>query len=141
MASVEAGGGCECECRCEDTGRLVPLLAGAVAVLALSSLSMLLLAIHFYKRSLSLPPPAPGPGYLAENNREISLKQHKINSFTCLELRDIREGYLINRFSRAKAIRCLLILETHSSLSQSNQYIFKNICFLLFFQIFIQYVA
>ena len=137
MASVEAGGGCECSC--EDTGRLVPLLAGAVAVLALSSLSMLLLAIHFYKRSLSPPPPAPG--YLAENNRDILLKQHKINSFTCLELRDIREGYLINRFSRAKAIRCLLILETHSSLSQSNQYIFKNICFLLFFQIFIQYVA
>ena len=139
MVGEEAGGGCECECRCEDTGRLVPLLAGAVAVLALSSLSMLLLAIHFYKRSRSPPPPAPG--YLAENNREILLKQHKINSFTCLELRDIREGYLINRFSRAKAIRCLLILETHSSLSQSNQYIFKNICFLLFFQIFIQYVA
>ena len=95
MASVEAGGGCECECRCEDTGRLVPLLAGAVAVLALSSLSMLLLAIHFYKRSLS--PPATAPGYLAENNREISLKQHKINSFTCLELRDIREGCVLNK--------------------------------------------
>ena len=95
MASVEAGGACECECSCEDTGRLVPLLAGAVAVLALSSLAMLLLAIHFYKRSLSLS--APGPGYLAENNREISLKQHKINSFTCLELRDIREGCVLNK--------------------------------------------
>ena len=115
MASVEAGGGCECECRCEDMGRLVSLLAGAVAVLALSSLSMLLLAIHFYKRSLSPPPSSPRPGYLAENNREISLKQHKINSFTCLELRDIREGYLINRFSRAKAIRCLSSLETDNS--------------------------
>ena len=95
MVGEEAGGGCECECRCEDTGRLVPLLAGAVAVLALSSLSMLLLAIHFYKRSLS--PPSSSPGYLAENNREISLKQHKINSFTCLELRDIREGCVLNK--------------------------------------------
>ena len=76
-----------CECDCRNILQLISWLTAAVVVLGLCSLMMLIITLYLFKKSRATP-------YhqnieLLPFGNEVSTNQHKINSFTCLELKEI----------------------------------------------------
>ena len=72
-------------CDCDGVLHVVSVLAAIAAIFCLSSILFLFSTFHFYKKSRS--PIMLPPSTSLEN---FSTKpHHKINSFTCLELKEI----------------------------------------------------
>ena len=76
-----------CECDCRNILQLISWLTAAVVVLGLCSLVMLVITLYLFKKSRATP-------YhqnieLLPFGNKVSSNQHKINSFTCLELKEI----------------------------------------------------
>ena len=76
-----------CECDCRNILQLISWLTAAVVVLGLCSLMMLIITLYLFKKSRATP-------YhqnieLLPFGNKVSTNQHKINSFTCLELKEI----------------------------------------------------
>ena len=75
-----------CECDCRNILQLISWLTAAVVVLGLCSLTMLVITLYLFKKSRANP-------YnqnieLVPFGNKVPSNQHKINSFTCLELKE-----------------------------------------------------
>ena len=100
-----------CECDCRNILQLLSWLTAAVVVLGLCSLMMLVITLYLFKKSRATP-------YhqnieLLPFGNKVSTNQHKINSFTCLELKEITRilFYLTsNPFSNKKYLSTSAVL-------------------------------
>ena len=75
-----------CECDCRNILQLISWLTAGVVVLGLCSLTMLVITLYLFKKSRANP-------YnqnieLVPFGNKVLANQHKINSFTCLELQE-----------------------------------------------------
>ena len=75
-----------CECDCRNIVQLISWLTAGVVVLGLCSLTMLVITLYLFKKSRANP-------YnqnieLVPFGNKVPANQHKINSFTCLELKE-----------------------------------------------------
>ena len=81
-----------CECDCRSILQLLSWLTAAVVVLGLCSLSMLFITLYFFKKSRAQT--QAHNVEMAQSEKKVTNNQHKINSFTCLELKEISRNSL-----------------------------------------------
>ena len=89
------------DCDCVNTSHLVTILTTTTILFFLTSVMMLFFTINFYKKSKILLETTC-------KNRNISTKKHKINSFTCLELREIPRILFISLTNKTVGI-CMFV--------------------------------
>ena len=75
-----------CECDCRNILQLISWLTAAVVVLGLCSLTMLVITLYLFKKSRANP--YTQNIELVPFGNKVPSNQHKINSFTCLELKE-----------------------------------------------------
>ena len=73
-------------CDCDGVLHVVSVLAAIAAIFCLSSILFLFSTFHFYKKSRS---PIMLPQQTSLEDFSTKQPHHKINSFTCLELKEI----------------------------------------------------
>lgn len=100
-----------CECDCRNILQLISWLTAAVVVLGLCSLTMLVITLYLFKKSRA--DPYNQNIELVPFGNKVPSNQHKINSFTCLELKEttrILFDFTI-LFYNKKSVTCAVISE------------------------------